>query len=265
MQQFTVDGKAVFAATGGRPFDAGLPAVVFVHAAGMDHTVWALQTRHFAHRGRTVLALDLPGHGRSEGPALASIAELADWLADFLEAAGVGEVSIAGHSLGALTALECAAGLGDRLRALALLGVAPALPVHPDLLAAAAADDHLAVELVTSWGHGETGHLGGNLAPGLWLLGGGERLLERSAPGVLYNDLAACNAYQAERGLEAGSRVTCPCLVLLGAEDRMAPAEAGRKMAAAIPGATLTVLAGCGHMMMLEKPDETLDALMAAL
>jgi pimeloyl-ACP methyl ester carboxylesterase len=96
-------------------------------------------------------------------------------------------------------------------------------------------------------------------------MGGGERLLERAAPGVLHNDLAACNAYQAERGLEAGSRVTCPCLVLLGAEDRMAPAEAGRKMAEAIPGATLTVLAGCGHMMMLEKPDQTLDALMAVL
>ena len=54
-------------------------------------------------------------------------------------------------------------------------------------------------------------------------------------------------------------------LVLLGAEDRMAPAEAGRKMAEAIPGATLTVIAGCGHMMMLEKPDQTLDALMAVL
>jgi pimeloyl-ACP methyl ester carboxylesterase len=96
-------------------------------------------------------------------------------------------------------------------------------------------------------------------------MGGGERLLERSAPGTLHNDLAACNAYQAERGLEAGSQVTCPCLVLLGAEDRMTPAEAGRKMAEAIPGATLTVIAGCGHMMMLEKPGETLDALMAVL
>ncbi len=265
MQEFTVDGKAVFAATGGRPFDAGLPAVVFVHGAGMDHTIWALQTRYFAHRKRTVLALDLPGHGRSEGPALASIAELAGWLARFLEAAGVGEVSIAGHSLGALTALECAAGLGDRLRALALLGVAPTLPVHPDLLAAAAADDHLAFELVTSWGHGETGHLGGNLAPGLWLMGGGERLLERSAPGVLYNDLVACNAYQAERGLEAGSQVTCPCLVLLGTEDRMTPAKAGRELAAAMPGARVVELADCGHMMMAEKPDETLDALKEVL
>ena len=265
MQQFTVDGKAVFAATGGRPFDAALPAVVFVHGAGLDHTIWALQTRYFAHRERTVAAIDLPGHGRSQGPALPSIAELGAWLGRFLEAAGVGQVSIAGHSMGALAALECAASLGERLRALALLGIAPSLPVHPDLLAAAEADDHLAFDLVTSWGHGKTGHWGGNLAPGLWLMGGGERLLERSAPGVLYTDLAACHAYAAARGLEAASQVTCPSLVLLGTEDRMTPAKAGREMAAAIPGARLTVLQDCGHMMMVEKPDQTLDALKAVL
>ncbi len=265
MHAVSVDGKAVVAATGGRPFDARLPAVVFLHGAGMDHTLWALQTRYFAHHGRTVLAVDLPGHGRSEGPPLASIPALADWLGRFLAAAGVGEVSIAGHSMGALAALECAASLGGRLRALALLGVAPSMPVHPDLLAAAEAGDHLAFDLVTSWAHGATGHLGGNRAPGLWLMGGGERLLERAAPGVLHADLAACNAYDKAHGLEAAAKVACPCLVLLGADDRMTPARAGRKMAEAIPGATLTVIPGCGHMMMLEKPDETLDALKAVL
>ena len=261
MHEFTVDGKAVFAATGGRPFDAGLPGVIFVHGAGMDHTIWALQTRYFAHRGRAVAALDLPGHGRSEGPALGSIAELAAWLGRFIAAAGLGEVSLAGHSMGALAALECAAGLGRRLRALALLGAAPALPVHPDLLAAAAADDPLAFELITSWGHGRIGHRGGNRAPGLWLLGAGQRLLERSRPGVLSCDLVACNAYQAARGLEVAAKVACPSLVLLGAQDRMTPAQAGRELAAAMPGARVVELADCGHMMMTEKPDETLDAL----
>ena len=265
MQEFIVDGKAVFAATGGRPFDAALPAVIFIHGAGMDHTIWALQTRYFAHRGRAVLALDLPGHGRTEGPALGSIGELAAWLGRFIEAAGVGEVSLAGHSMGALTALECAASLGSRLRALALLGVAPSLPVHPDLMAAAAADDPLAFELITSWGHGNTGHRGGNRAPGLWLLGGGERLLQRSKPGVLYHDLAACNAYEAARGLDVAARITCPSLVLLGTQDRMTPAKGGRELAAAIPGAALAVISESGHMMMLEKPDETLDALIAVL
>ena len=265
MQEFIVDGKAVFTATGGRPFDAALPAVIFIHGAGMDHTIWALQTRYFAHRGRAVLALDLPGHGRSEGPALASIEELAAWLGRFIEAAGVGEVSLAGHSMGALTALECAASLGNRLRALALLGVAPSMPVHPDLMTAAAADDPLAFELITSWGHGSTGHRGGNRAPGLWLLGGGGRLLQRSKPGVLHRDLAACNAYEAARGLDVAARIACPSLVLLGTQDRMTPPKAGRELAASIPGAALTVIPESGHMMMLEKPDETLDALIAVL
>ncbi len=265
MQEFTVDGKAVFTATGGRPFDAALPAVIFIHGAGMDHTIWALQTRYFAHRGRSVLALDLPGHGRSEGPALASIGEMAAWLGRFIEAAGVGEVSLVGHSMGALTALECAASLGNRLRALALLGVAPSLPVHPDLIAAAADDDPLAFELITSWGHGSTGHRGGNRAPGLWLLGGGERLLQRSKPGVLHHDLTACNDYEAARGLDVAARIACPSLVLLGTQDRMAPPKGGRELAAAIPGAALAVISESGHMMMLEKPDETLDALIAVL
>jgi pimeloyl-ACP methyl ester carboxylesterase len=212
-----------------------------------------------------VLALDLPGHGRSEGPALGSIDELAAWLGRFIESAGVGEVSLAGHSMGALTALECAASLGNRLRALALLGVAPSLPVHPDLMAAAAANDPLAFELITSWGHGSIGHRGGNRAPGLWLLGGGERLLQRSKPGVLHQDLTACNAYEAARGLEVAAQVACPSLVLLGAQDRMTPAKAGHKLAAVIPGARVVELAECGHMMMAEKPDETLDVLKEVL
>ena len=62
--EISVDNKAVFAATGGQPFDPAQPAIVFIHGAGMDHTVWALQTRYFAYRGRGVLAVDLPGHGR---------------------------------------------------------------------------------------------------------------------------------------------------------------------------------------------------------
>ncbi|MFQ6018942.1 MAG: alpha/beta fold hydrolase [Kiloniellaceae bacterium] len=261
--ELTVDGKAVFAATGGRPFDPGPRAVIFLHGAGMDHTVWALQTRYFAHHGRPVLAPDLPGHGRSEGPALASIAGIAGWLGRLLDAAGIEVAALAGHSMGALAALESAAGRKGRIRALALLGVAGEMPVHPDLLAAAQADDHLAFELMTSWAHGTTGHLGGNRAPGLWILGGGQRLLERSAPGVLHDDLAACNAYGG--AAEAAAKATCPCLLVLGAEDRMTPAKAGRRLAEAISGARVVVIPGCGHMMMLEKPDETLDALKTVL
>ncbi len=167
--------------------------------------------------------------------------------------------------MGALTALECAASLGNRLRALALLAVAPAMPVHPDLLAAAAANDPLAFELMTSWGHGRIGHRGGNRAPGLWLLGGGERLLQRVPPGALSCSLVACNAYPEARGLEVAAQIACPSLVLLGAQDRMTPAKAGHKLAAVMPGARVVEFADCGHMMMAEKPDETLDLLKEVL
>lgn len=261
--KLSVDGKDVFAATGGRDFDAAMPAIVFVHGAGMDRTVWALQTRFFAYHGRGVLAVDLPGHGRSAGPALDSVPAIADWLVRLLDAAGLRQATLAGHSMGALAVLDCAARHQDRISGLALLGVAPRMPVHPDLLAAAEADRHLAFDLVTSWAHGSSGHWGGAKAPGLWLMGGGERLLERVAPGVLYRDLAACNAYE-EAEVRAAA-LSCPTLLVLGADDKMTPARAGQKLAGGIAKAEVVVIPDCGHMMMTEKPDETLDALKGSL
>ncbi len=258
----TVDGSRVFAATGGRPFDPARPAILFVHGAGMDHTVWALQTRYFAHHGQSVLALDLPGHGKSDGEALDSIAAIADWLPRLMAAAGIATAGLVGHSMGALASLDCAARHPDKVSALALLGVAPAMPVHPDLLSAAAEDDHLAFDLIISWAHGATGHLGGTRTPGLWVMGGAERLLERSRPGVLSTDLEACNAYKAAP--ERAAAVACPTLVILGGQDKMTPARAGQKLAAAISGARSVAIADSGHMMMQEKPDETLAALKTA-
>src|SRR5262245_9076349 len=131
---FTVDGQRVFAATGGRAPRAGQPSVVFVHGAGMDHTVWTLQTRWFAHHGRSALAVDLPGHGRSAGAPLGAIAAQADWLLRFLDAAGLESAALVGHSMGALACLEAASRAPQRIWALALLAAAPELKVHPELL-----------------------------------------------------------------------------------------------------------------------------------
>lgn len=255
----SVAGRSVFAATGGRPFDSELPAIIFVHGAGMDHTVWALQTRYFSHHGRSVLAVDLPGHGRSEGDAPESIEAIADWLADLISSAGCETAALAGHSMGAIAALECAARHPQRVRSLALLGVASKMPVHPDLLAAAQADDPRAFDLITDWAHGQAAHLGGHPTPGLWMLGGGTRLLERTRPGVLHRDLAACNAYAS--GADSAGRIGCPALLVLGSDDMMTPARAGRKLAEAIPEGRAITIPGAGHMMMIERSDDTLDAL----
>ena len=124
----------MFASTGGQALDRSLPLTVLIHGAGMDHSVWSLQTRYLAHHGRSVLAVDLPGHGRSGGEPLASIAELADWVPKLIDAAGFEQAALVGHSMGAITALEAATRHPERVRALALLGVAERMPVHPDLL-----------------------------------------------------------------------------------------------------------------------------------
>jgi len=261
--ELIVDGSKAYAHTGGRPFDPALPAIVLIHGAGADHTVWSLQTRYLAHHGRSVLAVDLPGHGRSEGPPLDSVAAIGDWTAHLIEAAGAEQAAIAGHSLGALAALECAARHPARVRALALLGCSAKMPVHPDLLAAAQAGEQLAFDLVTDWGFGRPSHLGGHRAPGLWMTGGGTRLLESGPGGALGTDMTAANAYQ--DGMAAAAKVSCPALLIAGAVDRMTPAKAGRKLADAIAGAEMVVLAATGHMMMVENPDAALDAMKTIL
>ena len=266
--ELSVAGHRVHAGTGGRPFDPDIPLIVFLHGAGMDHTVWALPARYFAHHDKAVLAVDLPGHGKSAqdnggGPALTSIAALADWVVQLLDEVGAEQAALAGHSMGALVALATAAKHPARVRALALLGAAPKMPVHPDLLAAAEANDHAAFDLMTAWGFGPAGQLGGAKVPGAWLMGSGERLLERVAPGVLYADLAACNAYA--EGMEDAAKVRCPTAVIMGSDDKMTPARAGAKLVAAIAGATSVVIPACGHMMLAEKPDESLDALRGVL
>jgi pimeloyl-ACP methyl ester carboxylesterase len=255
--QLSIEGAEVFVATGGREFDAALPTVVLLHGAGFDHTIWALHSRWFAHHGFGLLAPDLPAHGRSGGKPLTTIADMADWTASLLEAAAATTAKLVGHSLGSLVALETSARHPTKVSGLGLIGTAATMTVRPDLLKAAEANDHAAIDMVSIWGLGFQAELGGSLAPGLWMHSGAQRVLEQSRPGVLHSDLAACNAYQDA----PAAKVAVPTTVILGERDMMTPAKAGKALAAAIPNARTIVLPGAGHMMMAERPDELLAAL----
>ena len=134
------------------------------------------------------------------------------------------------------------------------------MTVGPDLLKAAEANDHDAIDMVSIWGLGFNAELGGSLAPGLWMHGGAQRVLQACAPGVLFNDLSACNAYQNALAA-AAHRQGARRPLILGERDMMTPAKAGKALAAAIPHAKTVVLPGAGHMMMSERPDELLAAL----
>lgn len=261
--EIMVDDRTAFVFANGREFDPEQPTILFVHGAGMNHSVWTLQARYFAHHGVNALSVDLPGHGQSEGPALTTIESMADWVASLTGALVAEPVALVGHSMGALVCLDTASRHRDSVKHLALLGAAPAMPVHPALLEAAAAAKPLAAELVSSWGHGPAGHIGGNRAPGGWLMGHALKLLAKAPHGVLHNDLAACNAYG--RGLAAASEVDCPVLVVAGSYDRMTPTKQAAKLADAMSNSRLKIIEGSGHLMLVEKPDATLDALISML
>jgi pimeloyl-ACP methyl ester carboxylesterase len=259
--QLSVNGLDIFVATGGQDFDASLPTVVLLHGAGFDHTIWALHSRWFAHHGYGVLAPDLPGHGRSQGTPLPTIADMAEWTAALLDAAGVTKARLVGHSMGSLVALETAARYPAKVSALSLIATAAAMTVGPDLLKAAEANDNAAIDMVSIWGLGFQAELGGSLSPGLWMHSGAQRVLERCRPGVLFNDLSACNAYQG--ALAAAAQVKVPATFILGERDMMTPAKTGKALAAALANSRTVVLRGAGHMMMAERPDEVLAALRA--
>jgi len=259
----SVDQARVFAATGGRPFYPGRPCLVFVHGAGMDHTVWAQQARYFAHHGFTVLALDLPGHGRSEAPPLESVTALAAWVCRVLEAAGAASAALVGHSMGALIALEAAAQAPDRITALALLATSFPMAVHDGLLASAARNEHLALDMINNWAHSHGAQMGSNAVPGLWLTGGAIRLLEAAADGVVHADLNAVKEYG--RGFDAAAQVRCATLFVLGEHDRMTPPAGAHALAERIADHKMVVIPDCGHMVMTEQPDRARAELLAHL
>lgn len=255
--ELVIDSHSTHVYTGGRPLDAARPAIVLVHGAGHDHSVWNHPARRLAHHGFSVLAPDLPGHGRSGGPALPDVPALAAWIAQLVEACGVGQAVLVGHSMGSLIALHCAATQPALASALVLVGSVAPMPVAPALLEAARSARERAHAMINQWSFAPASQLGASPTPGTRLVDINRRLMERQAEGVLANDLAACNAYQEGLGMAAEVRV--PTLLVCGERDQMTPPRATKPLAAAlvnVPGGARTMtLGGAGHAMMAEAPE----------
>ncbi len=258
-----VDNKKVYAYTANHPLDAAKPTVAFIHGAANDHSVWTLQSRYFAYHGWNALAVDLPGHGKSEGKTLDRIRDIADWLARTLDAAGVSISSLVGHSMGSLVALETVSRHPARVVKLVLVGIAVPMPVSEPLLKASKENDHAAYEMINAFSHSNAAQMGGNRVPGIWMMGSAMRLMERSGAGVLHADFSACNTYG--DGLEAAPQVKCAVLLILGKRDQMAPMKAAQALATGIPNVRTVALEGTGHALMSEQPDAVLDALIGFL
>ncbi|HUG21170.1 alpha/beta fold hydrolase [Piscinibacter sp.] len=262
-----VNGRQAYAYTGGKPFDPTLPCLVFIHGALHDHSVWTLLARWAAHHGHAVLAVDQPGHGRSEGPPLADVEALADWVLALLDAADVQQAALVGHSMGSLIALEAAARAPQRITRLVMIGIAYPMKVSDTLMTTAREAPLKAIDMVNAFSHSTTAAKPSYPGPGTWLHGANQALMRRmqaSGPqegNLFLHDFGVCDRYA--HGLEAAAQVRCPVTFILGEHDQMTTPKATRDIASAL-NAKVRTLPG-GHSLMSEVPDAVLNALRDAL
>ncbi len=261
-----VQDREAYAYAGGKPFDPALPCVVFIHGAVNDHSVWTLLARWFAHHGHCVLALDLPGHKRSAGPALASVEALADWVLALMTAAGVERAALVGHSLGSLIALEAAARAPDRATHLAMLGTCVPMPVPQALLELSLTDVAAAIDRVVMFSFSTLAAKPSYPGPGVWLRGAARRLMHlvmqaQGDPRLFHTDFTACHSYQG--GLHSAQGVRCAASLVLAQEDQMTQPKAAGEVARLL-NARVHHVPG-GHFLMQESPDPVLAALRQSL
>ena len=253
--------------TAGKALDKAKPCVVFIHGVLNDHSVWILQSRYLANHGWNVLAVDLPGHCKSEGNAPASVEEAATFIAALLDAAGVEKAALIGHSWGSLIALEAASKLGDRITHLVLVGTAFPMKVSAALLTASLNEPMAALKMINVFSRSTLAAPPSALGPGTWVYGAslalGRRVLASNAQvNVFHRGFKACDDYA--NGEAAINQVTCPILFLLGANDQMTQAKAAQLLinTAQSSGKRLQVISlAVGHHQMSEAPEETLMAI----
>ena len=263
-----VNGQTTYAYTGGKHFNPALPTVVLIHGVLCDHSVWALQSRYLANHGWNVLAIDLPGHCRSEGAPPATVQDAAHFIQALLNGQGVQQAALVGHSFGSLIALQTAANMGERISHLVMVGTAYPMKVSQALLDASLNEPEKALHMTNVFSRA-------TLAPpsgaGSWVFGAslalGRRVLASNpSANVFHTGFNACNNY--DQGLQAMAAVTCPVLMVLGEGDQMTTPKNAQPLIAQAheSGKRLQVVTiPHGHHQMSESPDETLDALIAFL
>jgi len=260
---FIVNGHSTYCYTGGKPFDAAKPTVIFLHGVLNDHSVWILQTRYLAHHGWNVLAVDLPGHCRSAGAPPATVEDAADFVLALMDAAGLAKAALVGHSFGSLIALEAAARAPDRISQLVLVGIAFPMKVSPALLDASLNEPMKALEMVNIFSRSTLAPPPSAMGPGTWVYGAslalGRRVLASNANvNLFHTGFKACDSYT--HGEEAMAQVSCPVLFVLGSVDQMTPPKAAQGLIQKARHGQVVYLPG-GHQQMNETPEPMLAAL----
>jgi pimeloyl-ACP methyl ester carboxylesterase len=226
----------------------GQPALLFVHGAGGDHTMWGEQLRELAPNF-SVAALDLNGHGRSparEGEGFQTYTE--DVLA-VLEALAMPTV-VVGHSMGGAITLMVALQRPKNLVGLGLVGTGAKLRVHPQILELCQTDFERAIDFIVQWAFAEQS------PPELRERARAQ--MRRTGADALLRDFSSCNTFDVMARL---SEIALPTLILCGRDDKLTPVKYSEYLQQNIPTAQLKIIEGAGHMVMLEQPRAVTTAL----
>ena len=231
--------------------DPESPPILLIHGAGGSHLYWPPDIRRL--NGFRVVALDLPGHGKSEGIGRQSISDYVEAVQDFMDAVDMPAAVVAGHSMGSAIALQLALDAPDRVLALVMVSGGSRLRVNPSILENAAnpATFSLAVKAINDWAFGlESDPRVRELAS--------QRMEKETRPTVLHGDFVACNDFDASERLD---EVTKPALFICGTEDKMTPLRYSHAIHEQVKKSELVEIEGAGHMVMIEKSREVAQAL----
>jgi pimeloyl-ACP methyl ester carboxylesterase len=249
MPYVELNGRRLFyARTGGTHPDA--PTLALIHGAGGSHLHWPAELRRLPDV--TVYALDLPGHGRSDGPGCRSIEDYVTVLIAFLDATGRNRAVLMGHSMGGAISQMTALTHPDRVAGLVLVGTGARLRVTSLILDGILNEPEDAYDVITryAWAEGAPEELTRL----------GRQTLAEMPPQITHGDFVACDAFDVMERIE---EINAPTLVIAGTADLLTPHKYGVYLAGCIPNAQLLTVEGGGHMMALEQPALIAEAVSA--
>lgn len=243
-----------------QPIPTREPPVLFVHGAGGTHQHWLYQVRDLSPS--CVYAVDLPGHGRSDGPGHDSIQTYTEWVLAFLDAVPLEQAVLVGHSMGGGIALDLALRFPERVAGLGLIATGARLRVAPAILASlleearGGTDSHpvKSAGLICEWAYGPE-------APAE-MVRLGQRQMSMTPAQVLYGDFCACDGFDLMGSLD---RISTPACILCGTRDLLTPVKYSVYLRDQLPLAQLHLVEGAGHMVMIEKPNAVVRSLSSLL
>ncbi len=222
----------------------GNPCFLWIHGAGSDHTIWGRFIRP-PFKG-THYFLDLPAHGRSQGPPKVSISGMARVLKEFMQTIQCKKVVLVGHSMGGALSLEMALEYPDIVIGLVLFSTGARLRVHPHLLnLLKMGQKREALEWILQYMVPKTCPKDiRQLIEKKWMA---------CSTNTILADFLACHMFDR---LEDVSNIRVPTLIFVSDDDKLTPVKYSHYLHENIDGSELYVLQESGHVPMLLKAQE---------